>query len=167
MSGGRPMFWHPHRLNTVAHMFKAGKSDAEIGAFLGRSVHSIADARATLNLSRNRTKPPVVAVDHRAKILLALDAMERAPANRKRSLVVRDAIAQAYNMPPEVLCGYRRDAQIVEPRMIGMILARQMMAGSIGQIGRVFNRHHSTVVHASRHARLRPLVDSVLAGRAA
>lgn len=62
---------------------------------------------------------------------------------------IRGVVADLYGIEPSDIAGPRRHARLVIPRSIAMQLAREHGL-SLPQIGRAFNRDHTTVLHACR-----------------
>ena len=62
-----------------------------------------------------------------------------------------------YGLPESVSIKSRRRApHVVAPRLVAMYLVRQYTSLSFPQIGRIFERDHSTVLSACRTVRERP-----------
>jgi len=59
-------------------------------------------------------------------------------------------IAARYSISAEHLRGERRHQKIADIRMIGYWCYRELTELSFPQIGRVFNRDHSTVLHGCK-----------------
>ena len=55
------------------------------------------------------------------------------------------------------LLGRRRPARIAFPRMVGMYLARETTSYSLEAIGKVFQRHHTAIIHG--HATIDDFID--------
>lgn len=74
-----------------------------------------------------------------------------APPARARKIIAE--VAAAYELTPADLTGPRRFAKIMEPRRIAMARIRNELGYSFPQIGRLFNRDHSSVIWAIRGGR--------------
>lgn len=61
----------------------------------------------------------------------------------------------------EMLSG-RRSIEAVHPRQVAMYLARVMTLKSFPEIGKVFGRDHTTILHGSRKIEQRLAVDAAL-----
>ncbi len=62
--------------------------------------------------------------------------------------MICELISSQFNVSIDDLCSKSRKRVISEPRQIAMYLARKHTEDSLADIGRVFNRDHSTVLHA-------------------
>jgi chromosomal replication initiation ATPase DnaA len=82
--------------------------------------------------------------------------------NNAPCAAIRDVMAAVLNFYPQVtredLVGPSRQRKYVMPRWLAMSLARELGRKSLPQIGRAFNRDHTTVIHAIR--RLKALADN-------
>lgn len=57
-------------------------------------------------------------------------------------------VAERYNLRTAELLSKRRDRSIARPRQIAMYLAKVLTTKSLPEIGRAFDRDHTTVIHA-------------------
>ena len=57
-------------------------------------------------------------------------------------------VCRHYAVVPEKIFGEGREREIAVPRQIAMFLCRKLTSDSLPEIGRTFNRKHSTVSHA-------------------
>jgi len=64
--------------------------------------------------------------------------------------IIRDFLARQFKITIEELQSKSRKRAIAFPRQVSMYLARKMTDQPLSDIGRAFNRDHSTVVHAVR-----------------
>ena len=67
---------------------------------------------------------------------------------RLRVADVIEVVARRYDLDPVALSGPSREQPIVTARHLAMRLARELTGKSYPEIGRAFNRDHSTVIHA-------------------
>lgn len=63
---------------------------------------------------------------------------------------IRAHVATYYNVRLDWMCSKRRWEAVARPRMVAMFLMRRLTAMSFPDIGRMFDRDHSTVIHAVR-----------------
>lgn len=63
---------------------------------------------------------------------------------------IRDYIARQFDTPVDDLLSKSRKRAVTFPRQVAMYLARKLTGEGLNDIGRTFNRDHSTVVHAIR-----------------
>jgi chromosomal replication initiator protein len=63
---------------------------------------------------------------------------------------IRDFVADQFNVPTTALKSKSRKKNIAFPRQVSMYLARQLTEHALSEIGKAFNRDHSTVVHSIR-----------------
>jgi chromosomal replication initiator protein len=81
---------------------------------------------------------------------------------------VQEAIAAEWGVSPDALVGAGRTRALAEPRRIGMLLCRDLLALSIRDIGSAFgDRDSSTVLSALARARSDLAADPALAERVA
>ena len=59
-------------------------------------------------------------------------------------------VAEHYNLKVSDLTGTRRTKHIVQPRQMAIYLAKNLTTRSMPDIGRAFNRDHTTVIHSIR-----------------
>jgi chromosomal replication initiator protein len=81
-------------------------------------------------------------------------------------IFIRDIIAAAashYGAKPAEVVSPDRSALLIRPRHVAMFLSRTVAKRSFPEIGRRFNRHHSTVFHAVDKIGAERLVDAKLA----
>lgn len=57
-------------------------------------------------------------------------------------------VAERYNLRMAEMMSKRRDRSIARPRQIAMYLAKMLTTKSLPEIGRAFDRDHTTVIHA-------------------
>lgn len=62
-----------------------------------------------------------------------------------------------YGVKLHDLLGRRRLARIAFPRMVGMYLSRETTSYSLEAIGKVYNRHHTAIIHG--HSTIDELLD--------
>lgn len=78
---------------------------------------------------------------------------------------IREVIAATaawYRIPAEKILGRETYRQYAYPRQVAMFLARQMTGRSLMEIGRRFNRDHTTCLHAIRKVPERAADDDLL-----
>lgn len=66
------------------------------------------------------------------------------------SVVIRDFVAGQYKIAVSDLQSKSRKRSIAFPRQVSMYLARKLTEQPLSEIGKAFNRDHSTVVHSIR-----------------
>ena len=62
--------------------------------------------------------------------------------------VIREFISKQYNLTSEELQSRSRRKELTFPRQVGMYLCRKHTETSLAEIGKEFNRDHSTVLHS-------------------
>jgi hypothetical protein len=67
-------------------------------------------------------------------------------------------VARHFGVPTEAVVGPSRTDSLVRVRHLAMLLARTKTAATLPEIGRAFNRNHTTVMHGCDAARVR--IDS-------
>jgi chromosomal replication initiator protein len=96
----------------------------------------------------------------------AMPTRHREGAATLGAQAVQDAVAAEWGVSPEDLAGPGRSRAIAEPRRIGMLLCRDLLALSLREIGSAFgDRDVSTVLSALERARGEVAADSGVAGR--
>ena len=110
-------------------------------------------------LEGNIMRLQAMAALEQAPLTLAL-ARRALPARRQQGAVsvgaqaVQEAVAAEWGVSPEALVGVGRTRALSEPRRIGMLLCRDLLALSIREIGAAFgDRDSSTVLSALERAR--------------
>jgi Bacterial dnaA protein helix-turn-helix len=73
------------------------------------------------------------------------------------------ATAKHFGVPARQIKGHRRNAAIVKARQVAMYLAGVLTNKSLPQVGRSFDKDHTTVLHAQRKIAGLILTDSALA----
>lgn len=73
------------------------------------------------------------------------------PLNRAKRII--DEVAAQYKIRAAEMIGPRRHAYLIEPRHVAMRRIRKELGYSYPQIGRLFNRDHSTIIWACRGGR--------------
>ena len=76
-----------------------------------------------------------------------------------------EVIATAFNLETDTIKGKKRIARINHARQLAMFLAREMTESSLPQIGDVFGRSHTTVLHGCNKIKEEIEMDTVLASR--
>jgi chromosomal replication initiator protein len=61
---------------------------------------------------------------------------------------IRTAVCEYYSLRPADLASRRRSRHVATPRQLAMYLCRRHLRASFPQIGELFARDHSTVIHA-------------------
>jgi chromosomal replication initiator protein len=98
----------------------------------------------------------------------ALPTKRQAGAVSAGAQAVQEAVAAEWGVSPESLVGEGRTRVLAEPRRIGMLLCRDLLALSIREIGTAFgDRDSSTVLSALERARSDLARDVAMAERVA
>ena len=87
------------------------------------------------------------------------------PAEQITVSHIIDVIAASFNLESDVLKGKKRVARINHARQVAMYLAREMTESSLPQIGDVFGRSHTTVLHGCNKIEAEMELDALLASR--
>jgi chromosomal replication initiation ATPase DnaA len=66
--------------------------------------------------------------------------------------IIIETVCTHFGCKPDQLRTPRRDRELVEPRMFAMMYLKEYNRLSLEKIGRLFNRHHATVLHGIRVA---------------
>lgn len=76
---------------------------------------------------------------------------------------IQKKVAEHFNISVKEMQSSRRARTVARPRQIAMYLAKQLTSRSLPEIGRKFDRDHTTVMHAVRKVEELVLEDSSLA----
>lgn len=83
---------------------------------------------------------------------------------RATTLQIVDIVSFCFAVPQAEVLGRSRSPRYTTPRHLAMTLAHRQLrgrtSGSLGAIGRVFGRDHTTVLHAIR--KFGPLIEQVI-----
>lgn len=63
---------------------------------------------------------------------------------------IQRRVAARYSLSVGDFISHKRSPEVIQPRQVAMYLARKVTHKSLTQIGRRFERHHSTVIEAIR-----------------
>lgn len=78
---------------------------------------------------------------------------------------IQAAVAAKFAIPESEMRSERRSQDVARPRQVAMYLSRALTPRSIPQIGRAFNRDHTTVLHGMRRVKELMEVDGELASQ--
>ena len=140
---------------SVAHHL-AAQCDASVRELEGSitrlmAVAALDDSPLTLALARR-----------------ALPTKHRGGSLSSGAQAVQEAVAAEWGVSPAALVGEGRTRALAQPRRIGMLLCRDLLAMSIREIGAAFgDRDSSTVLSALERARSDLASDSAMAERVA
>ena len=62
--------------------------------------------------------------------------------------IILQEVSNFYTIPVEKLRGSGRSRDMVQPRQVAMYLVRKLTDYSLPEIGKVFSRDHTTVLHS-------------------
>lgn len=79
-----------------------------------------------------------------------LDDVADAPSRQLSMNEILEMVTNYYGVRLADVVGKRRSRSIVQPRQVGMFLARRLTRMSLEEIGHHFDRDHSTVLYAER-----------------
>ena len=94
----------------------------------------------------------------------SLDRYEK-PTEQITVASIVEVIAAAFNLETAAILGKKRMARINHARQLAMFLAREMTESSLPQIGDIFGRSHTTVLHGCNKIEAEIGVDAMLATR--
>jgi chromosomal replication initiator protein len=84
--------------------------------------------------------------------------MELPQFRQVRIDIILDAVCKVYETTVDKMRTPKRDRGQVSPRQISMYLMRKYTGMSLKDVGKVFNRDHTTVIHAC--GRINDLVET-------
>jgi chromosomal replication initiator protein len=61
---------------------------------------------------------------------------------------LKEFVADEFGVPVAELSGFDKSRSVSRPRHVAMWLCRELLGLTLGEIGRLFHRDHSTVRHA-------------------
>ena len=70
-------------------------------------------------------------------------------------------VSQKYGIPTEDIIGKRKTDAIATARQVAIYLLRELTEMSFANIGKVFNRDHSTVIHSCTQVEKRMMADKL------
>lgn len=76
---------------------------------------------------------------------------------------IQKKVAEHFNISVKELQSSRRARTVARPRQVAMYLAKQLTSRSLPEIGRKFDRDHTTVMHAVRKVEELIIEDQSLA----
>ncbi len=94
----------------------------------------------------------------------SLDRYEK-PTEQITVASIVEVIAAAFNLETAAILGKKRMARINHARQLAMFLAREMTESSLLQIGDIFGRSHTTVLHGCNKIEAEIGMDAMLATR--
>lgn len=72
---------------------------------------------------------------------------------------IKEVVAGYYDIPLNSINSGRRSRAVARPRQVAMYLARELTLKSLPDIGRIFNRDHTTVIHGCRQIERLKMID--------
>jgi chromosomal replication initiator protein len=135
-------------LQTKAEEQKTGAPPEVLNLIARRIQKNIRELEGALNrvlaYARLTKSPLTVELATQALADISSDAHKRTLT----PVVIMNAVATFFNIPPETLQGKRRDKTTSQARQIAMYLLREELQCSWTQIGKELgNRDHSTILH--------------------
>jgi chromosomal replication initiation ATPase DnaA len=134
-------------------------------------MSTIAEIRLDLLTAAERAQKRIVANEDDlrviAKDLSTACAYAAASADTmfgKTGLII-PAVLNMFEITNDELMSERRDRSIVQGRQVAMYLYRRYSGKSLQEIGNVFRRDHTTILHAAREVERRMAKDEFLAGQ--
>ena len=85
---------------------------------------------------------------HEMLALLDCDLGESNPCPTVRS--IQDAVCENYGISRKDMLSCRRSRHLADARHVAFYLARELTARSYSEVGRMFNRDHSTVTYGCK-----------------
>jgi chromosomal replication initiator protein len=116
-----------------------------LGSELASNVRELEGSLTRLGAYASLTRRPIT-VDFAREVLQAV-LKRRAPTVSPDDIVA--AVCNYFSLRPADLRSKRRSRNVAVPRQLAMYLCRRLLHISFPNIGDVFARDHSTVIHAS------------------
>ena len=76
------------------------------------------------------------------------DIFRESPGTNPTAEIIVNEVSKFYNVSADKIVGMSRAKEIVVPRQIAMYIVRELTTLSLNEIGREFNKDHSTVFHS-------------------
>jgi hypothetical protein len=86
--------------------------------------------------------------------------LSKVPPGKLTITDIQRYVAQKYGLKRWDLISDSRQVHIVGPRQVAMYLSFRLLGRSLSEIGRIFRRDHSTVLHSIKQTKRRVLGDS-------
>jgi hypothetical protein len=86
--------------------------------------------------------------------------LSKVPPGKLTITDIQRYVAQKYGLKRWDLISESRQVHIVGPRQIAMYLSFRLLGRSLSEIGRIFRRDHTTVLHSIKQTKRRVLGDS-------
>ena len=137
--------------------------DPGVLAFLARRIVSnvrvLEGALNRLAAAHSYLKCPIDLNIARTELADILRDADRRTGTRQ----IIQCVADYYNIKASELVGKRRTRNIVRPRQVAIYLAKSLTTKSLPDIGREFNRDHTTVIHSVARIEELRATDSAMA----
>jgi chromosomal replication initiator protein len=153
-------------LDLATKLILLERNASQQGVPLPDDVAQVLAASATnareLEMLATRTRERAGLTRRRVTVEVAQEVLE---VSRRRAQVSFDSISQAvceqFAVRPSELRSRRRTQDVSVPRQLAMYLCRRLTRASYPQIGELFGRDHSTVMHAADATERRRKTDAV------
>jgi hypothetical protein len=86
--------------------------------------------------------------------------LSKVPPGKLTITDIQRYVAQKYGLKRWDLISESRQVHIVGPRQVAMYLSFRLLGRSLSEIGRIFRRDHTTVLHSIKQTKRRVLGDS-------
>jgi len=126
-------------------------------------ILQLEDAVQTLRSDMSRLEQLIA--EHKRVVVSYMDAVNavarefgvlkaQSIIRKKRGFVdiasIKEVVANAFGLDPNIMHSRRRPAEIARPRMMAMYLAKELSGKTLMAIGREFRRDHGTILHACK-----------------
>lgn len=78
---------------------------------------------------------------------------------------IQHAVAAEFGIPVAALAARNNSRNVALPRQVAMFLSKKLTGASLSEIGRTFNKHHTTVLHSVKKIERSIVNDSELSKR--
>jgi hypothetical protein len=86
--------------------------------------------------------------------------LSKVPPGKLTITDIQRYVAQKYGLKRWDLISETRQVHVVGPRQVAMYLSFRLLGRSLSEIGRIFRRDHTTVIHSIKQTKRRVLGDS-------
>lgn len=133
--------------------FATYAEDARIGSAMLRDAILLAKGIVPLPLKSKPLPLPQIALPEPCPMCGAPE--------KPRVLIahIRATVASYYGLPAEAMTSRQQYRRVAHPRQLAMYLASELTQHSTAEIGRRFNRDHTTVMHALKMVKERIETD--------
>ncbi len=119
-------------MHTVADGIQSNVRQLEGTVQKIKAMHELLNQKITIDLAKKAIE----------------EVKTESPGLNPTPQMIMQAVANYYCIPVEQITSNKRSKDTVQPRQVSMYLVRDMLGYSLPEIGKIFSRDHTTVLHA-------------------